>query len=551
VDSRDGADGGRTAEELLDRMDLLARRVNVLEEENALARGRERRLAGILEATAHGVMLLDVDGFIVFLNRGVLSLTGFEDRVSLLGRRLDELTDAEGRRALVSGLGAGLSERGFWTGEIRIVRHDGAAVPTEISCARFFDERRRPDNVIVSLRDLTRQRSTERERRRLEDQLVQSQKMEAIGTLAGGVAHDMNNVLTAILNLGAVLREELGHDDRHRGDIEGILSAAKRGRDLTRNLLAFARKGKYRRERLSMNHVVEEVRGLLSHTAPKSVAFQLVLDESLPPVEGDFGQISQALMNLCINAIDAMDGAGTITCCTEVVRLGRGALPGWPDLPAGGYVRLEIIDTGAGMDPEILARVFEPFFTTKDAQRGTGLGLAMVYGTVQNHGGAIVLDSKRGAGTRATIYLPLATGDAVPVRISGIFPVVRAIEGAGTILLVDDEELIRRSVKRVLTRLGYDVVVAGNGLEALEVIRSRRKELSLVILDLLMPVMNGEEAFHRIRAFDPDLPILIASGYAQEEKVEELLSAGAKGFVEKPFDLAKIAEEVKLAARIV
>jgi len=551
VDSGDDSSSGPKVEELLERVDLLTRRINTLEGENTLARGRERRLAGILEATPYGVMLLDVDGFVVFLNRGVLSLTGCEDRSNLLGRRLEELTNAEGRNSLAVGLAPSLAERGYWTGEIPIVRSDGGTIPAEIACARFFDERRRPCNVLVTLRDLSRQKDTERERRRLEDQLVQSQKMEAIGTLAGGVAHDMNNVLTAVLNLGAILREEVGYDERHRADVEGILSAAKRGRDLTRNLLAFARKGKYRRERLSLNNVIEEVRGLLAHTAPKSVDFQLVLDESLPLVEGDFGQVSQAIMNLCINAIDAMDGEGTITCCTETVRLEHGALPGWPDLPGGEFARLEIIDTGAGMDPDTLAHVFEPFFTTKDPKRGTGLGLAMVYGTIQNHGGAILIDSKQGAGTRATVYLPLAHGSSVPVRTSGIFTVVHAPTGAGTILLVDDEDMIRRSVKRALVRLGYDVVLAGNGLEALEVIRSRRKELSLVVLDLLMPVMDGEEAFHRIRAFDPALPILIASGYAQEDKVEELLSAGAKGFVEKPFDLAKIAEEVKLAARVV
>jgi len=549
--SGDDTSDGPNVDDLLERVDLLTRRVATLEEENAQSRGNERRLSGILEATPYGVLLLDLDGFVVFLNRGILSLTGCEDRASLLGRRLEELTDAEGRKSLAAGMSSALTERGYWSGEIPIVRRGGAVITAEITCARFFDERRRPNNLIVTLRDLTRQKSSEREHRQLEDQLVQSQKMEAIGTLAGGVAHDMNNVLTAILNLGAILREEVGYDQRCRGDVEGILSAAKRGRDLTRNLLAFARKGKYRRERLSMNLVIEEVRGLLAHTAPKSVEFQLVLDESLPPVAGDFGQVSQALMNLCINAIDAMDGEGTITLCTEVARLERGALPGWPDLPAGEYVRLEIIDTGLGMDQDVLAHVFEPFFTTKDPKRGTGLGLAMVYGTIQNHGGAILMDSKRGAGTRATIFMPVARGSVVPPRTSGIFPVVRAAEGAGTILLVDDEDMIRRSVKRVLVRLGYEVELAVNGLEALEFIRSRRKELSLVILDLLMPVMSGEEAFHRIRAFDPELPILIASGYAQEEKVEELLAAGAKGFVEKPFDLAKIAEEVKLAARVV
>ncbi|MCK9459778.1 MAG: response regulator [Proteobacteria bacterium] len=550
MDGHDAEELGPDVVELIERVDLLERRVRELEDENALVRGRERRLAGVLESTPYGVAILDIDGFIIYLNRGVLSLTGYEERTNLLGRRLEELTDAGGRKTLSVGLGAVMAERGYWTGEIAILHQDGTAIPTQISCGRFFDERHRPNDVIVTLRDLSREKSSPRMERRLEDQVVQSQKMEAIGTLAGGVAHDMNNVLTAILNLGAILREEMGADERHRGDVEGILSAAKRGRDLTRNLLAFARKGKYRRERLSLNHVVEEVRGLLAHTAPKTVGFQLVLDESMPPVEGDFGQISQAIMNLCINAIDAMDGEGTITCCTGTVRLEAGELPGWTELPGGEYARLEIIDTGAGMEPDVLERVFEPFFTTKDPQRGTGLGLAMVYGTVKNHGGAVLIDSKRGAGTRATIHLPLARGGELPVRISGIFPTVHAADAAGTILLVDDEEMIRRSVKRALVRLGYEVVLAGNGLEALELIRSRRRELSLVILDLLMPVMGGEEAFHKIRALDPDLPILIASGYAEEEKVEALLAAGARGFVEKPFDLARISEEVKLAARV-
>ena len=529
---------------------LLEERIATLEEECELLRKREWKLAGILESSPHGVFLTDTSRRIEFLSRGALHMTGHEYRSALIGRLLDELTNDDGRAVLGAQLGAGLAARGYWSGEIPIVRANGTAFPGEVAFAYFLDEDHRPSSYIVTLRDLSRSKVAQREQRRLEEQLLHSQKMEAIGTLAGGVAHDMNNVLTAILNLAAVLREETA-DTHHRTDVEGILTAARRGRDLTRNLLAFARKGKYRRERLSVTQLIEEVRELLSHTAPKGVELRLVVDESLPAVEGDRGQLSQALMNLYLNAIDAMDGEGIITCCTEVVRLAAGALPGWSDLPEGEYVRLEIIDTGVGMDPEVLEHVFEPFFTTKDPQRGTGLGLAMVYGTVQNHGGAVLMDSKKGAGTRATIYLPALRGGQPTARISSHFPIVNAVAGAGTILLVDDEEIIRRSLKRVLTRLGYDVLLASDGAEALDLIRSRRSELALVVLDLVMPVLDGEKTFYKIRAIDPKLPVLIASGYAHDLKVDELITAGASGFVEKPFDLAKIAEEVKLAARIV
>jgi len=418
---------------------------------------------------------------------------------------------------------------------------------------------RRPDGTVHWMRSRIRRRDVAGEiffdgfvtditqRKQLEGQLQQSQKMEAIGTLAGGIAHDMNNVLGVVMGLGSVLQVQVPEDDPLRKHVDRILAVSRRGRDLTRNLLGFARKGKFRREAVVLNHVVEEVISLLSRTLPKSIIIRTQLDGALDPVEGDSSQLNHALMNLCLNGCDAMEAGGTLTIATRNVKL-TGREEGVAELAPGRYARLQIKDTGEGMTPETVKRAFEPFFSTKPRGRGTGLGLSMVYGTITNHGGVLSLDSELGAGTTVTLHLPTIArvAETVASRERKQPDPVRA---TGTILVVDDEEMFRFAAEQMLTTLGYKVIAVDSGAAALEVVSELRDEILLILLDLQMPDMDGEETFGKLQALDARVPVLLCSGFSSESHAEQLLDAGARGYLQKPFEINTLAVRIARALR--
>jgi len=403
------------------------------------------------------------------------------------------------------------------------------------------------ENLERNVRDRTHElEETIRAREDAEARASRAQKLEAIGTLAGGVAHDMNNVLGAIMSFASVLREQVVGDEQRR-DVEGILSATRRGRGLTRNLLGFARKGKYRKEAISLNDVVEEVHELLARTLPRDVRWRLILDPDLPRVEGYHEQLCHALMNICINSSDAMNGSGVLEINTSRVSLIATDVDGWDGVEPGEFAALSVVDSGAGMPPDILARVFEPFYTTKGREEGTGLGMSMVYGTVKSHGGLIHVDSSPGVGTRVQMHLPLAGGD-VPERVQTSHPAPhRERRGTGTVLVIDDDDLVRRSAKRLLKMLGYRSLLAEGGSEGLELFTEHRESIDAVVLDLMMPGMDGEETFLRLREIDPKVRVLISSGFTDEDTSDRLIRAGAMGFLEKPFDFDAFAHEIAAA----
>jgi two-component system, cell cycle sensor histidine kinase and response regulator CckA len=378
--------------------------------------------------------------------------------------------------------------------------------------------------------------------RSMHGRLLYAQKMEGLGQLAGGVAHDVNNVLGAIMGFASVLHAEIEPSDPRRADLEQILAACRKGRDLTLNLLGFAREGKYRVERFSLVDGAESAVDLLRHTISKKITISTSLDPGAPPVRGDPSQIKHAVMNLCLNSVDAIGEAGTISLSADRYLVAEDD-PDWSHLPAGQYCRLRVGDDGIGMTDPVRERVFEPFFTTKEAGEGSGLGLPMVYGTVRNHGGDVRLTSSPGAGTTVTVLLPAADVESGAPGHDGVQR-RPSDPRRGTVLMVDDERIVRRAGRRLLEKLGYRVLMAEDGREGLRRFVESRSEIAAVILDLIMPVMDGAEMFRKIREIDPEVRVILASGYSREEMADNLLAEGADGFLQKPFDLEALREQL-------
>ncbi len=386
----------------------------------------------------------------------------------------------------------------------------------------------------------------EAENARLEAQLIQAQKMEAVGRLAGGVAHDINNMLTVIKGSSEVMLIDTPTGSDSWNDLKTILAACKRGQELTQNLLGFARQGKYRRERIRINSLITDVLNFLKRTMPKKIRVSTDLASSLREIEGDPGQMNQVFVNLVLNAVDAIEDSGSIRIRTEPEHIDSPKKEREVTVETGDYIKITVADDGGGMDRETVQKAFEPFFTRKRPGEGPGLGLSMVYGTVKNHGGYVFIRSRVGEGTEVAIYLPVCKTDSIPSG-DDFSKKVHLTSGVGTVLLVDDEPLVRRSGERILKTLGYDVIHAENGKVAVEQYQQHRDKISLVILDLLMPVMDGEEAFRALKEIDPDIKVLFASGYSKDEVANDLLKCGATSFVEKPFSLdeiSRILEEI-------
>jgi len=381
------------------------------------------------------------------------------------------------------------------------------------------------------------------EKKKLEAQLQQAQKMEAIGTLAGGIAHDFNNILQAIFGYTQILlmAKEPSNPDYEK--LEAIEKSAQRASDLTKRLLIFSRKVESKLRPVDLNNEIEQVSQMLERTIPKMINIKLHLAEDINIINADPAQIEQIMMNLGVNARDAMPEGGTLIFETENVILAEEYCKTHLGSKPGQYVKLSISDTGQGMDNETLRHIFEPFYTTKDIGKGTGLGLAMVYGIIKSHSGYIMCYSEPDEGTIFKIYFPVIEKEAERV---GSKEEKVAIEGGNeTILLVDDEEAIQKLAEDILTRFGYTVLMASDGETALEIYREKKGEINLVILDIIMPGMGGRKCLEELLKMNPKSRIIIASGYSINGPAKEVLKAGAKGFISKPYDMRGMLQTVR------
>jgi PAS domain S-box-containing protein len=393
--------------------------------------------------------------------------------------------------------------------------------------------------MFGAAQDITERKWTEEKNKTLQRQLNQAQKMEAIGTLAGGIAHDFNNLLMGIQGQASMLAVELGASHPQLEHVTAIESHVKSASGLTRQLLGIARSGKFEVKPFDLGEMVKTNADMFGRTRK-----ELQITNRNPPrpvvVEGDQQQIGQVLLNIFVNAWQAMPEGGELRLKTDTVLLG-GAFCAPHQLPAGPYARVLITDTGTGMDEHVRQRIFDPFFTTKEKGSGTGLGLSSSYGIIKNHNGMITVDSELGRGTTFTIHLPLSQK---PVD-EDVAAAPDLITGKETVLLVDDQEIVLKAGSAMLKKLGYRVLLANHGEKAVETVSEMGTDIDLVILDMIMPGMDGGKTFDSIRAVQPTMPVLLSSGYSIHGQAEAIMVKGCNGFLQKPFDIYTLSSHIR------
>ena len=424
--------------------------------------------------------------------------------------------------------------------EVELRRKDGGRIWVSINAKALIDNQGNYAGMEATIRDISQIKKALEEKTQLQENLRQSQKMESIGTLAGGIAHDFNNSLTGIVGGADILRDDsLTVELRHQY-VNLILKAADRAGELTKKLLAFSRKGDKATKPVDIVAVINDTIAILRRTIDKKIVIGSQFPTGSIWVMGDNALLQNVFLNLGINAAHAMPEGGSLTFTLDTVELSEEYCKLSPfDITSGKYLDVSVIDTGCGMKPEVLSRLFEPFFTTKGPGKGTGLGLAAVYGTIQDHYGAITVYSEVDHGTVFHVYFPFSE---FPQQQSP--PESPAPHGSGTILLIDDEEIVRTTTSAILSRLGYKIFAAENGQAGLTLYKEHRTEIRLVILDMIMPVMSGRETFEALHQNDPTLPIIISTGFSGEKDLQALLGKGVTGIIHKPFRRLELAEMV-------
>jgi PAS domain S-box-containing protein len=499
-------------------------------EAEALNRARDF-LRSITEHSPDAIVTTDVRGSVTYWSPRAEELFGYR-AAEVLGRPAADLQrpGVEGGPAALGPLEA---EGPVGDHEVEVRARDGRWIECRASLARLRDAEGRVTGTLAILHDVS-------ERKRLEAQLRQAQKMEAVGRLAGGVAHDFNNLLAVIMGHGDLMRSVLEEDDPLLPEVDEIRRAAERAAGLTRQLLAFSRRQFLQPEIVDLNALLESVAGLLRRLLGEDVELELRLDPGAGCVSADRGQVEQVLMNLALNARDAMPGGGRLAVETAAVTLDPAFVREHPGSAPGPHVRLTIRDSGTGMAADVLAHLFEPFFTTKEPGRGTGLGLSTVYGIVKQHRGYVDVESEPGRGSTFRIFLPRVDAAVRPADPAAPAP---APGGRETVLFVEDAEVLRDLLQRVLAQGGYHVLAAADGLDALARVEAHAGPIDLVVTDVIMPGLSGPEFAARLRERRPGIRVLYVSGHAADALGEGPQPDGA--FLAKPFTPHALLQKVR------
>ena len=513
-----------------------------LAEVNRELRVSDEASRNVLEVSPAAIFVHS-DGQIVYSNPAAMALLSADDPAWLKGRAPAEFILTMGSASGGSRQWPSLGGLAVQALEGRMKRFDGEIIDVEAAEIPFTYRGKPATQLIVH--DVTARKKAEEERRQMEAQMQQAQKLESLGVLAGGIAHDFNNLLVGVLGNASLVADTLPDGSTEKGMVEQIEKAALRASELTNQMLAYSGKGGFVIARTNLNELIEEMSKLLEASITKRAEIVYEFSMSLPLVEVDATQVRQVVMNLITNAAESLHGKGTIIIRTGVIQvdqqyLADAYLP--DDLAEGQYIFLEVEDNGRGMDQDTKAKIFDPFFTTKFA--GRGLGLASVLGIVRSHGGTIKLESAPGYGTKFTVLLSASEAVATPRTDAARPGELAGTPGQGMILVVDDEEPVRAVAKTMLEKFGFDVVVAADGREGINRFREYRHDIVVALLDVAMPRMNGEETLEGIHRVDPSLPVVLMSGFAEDDIVRRFHGHSVAGFLQKPFSAAGLKKKL-------
>jgi PAS domain S-box-containing protein len=494
-----------------------------------------REQSQLLDLAHDAILSMDRSGTISFWSLGAERMYGWS-REEAVGKKSHGLLSTIFPQPLKE-IESKLVSAGHWEGELVHTRRDGAQLRVASRWALRCDAQGGPQGFLEINTDIT-------ERHRIEEQLRHTQKLESLGVLAGGVAHDFNNLLTGILGNASLALEGIPTHHPNHVLLDEVMKAAERAADLTRQLLAYAGKGRFVMRTVDLSELVREIAALIQTSIPRPVQLRLQLTDHLPGIDADPGQLQQIVMNLVINGAEAIaPEGGSVLVRTGVQAVDDQYIETMSSagelLRPGKYVILEVHDTGSGMSDETLAKIFDPFYTTKFA--GRGLGLSAVLGIVRAHKGALKVYSKPGSGTTFKVLFPASASPLGPQLPS----VARDVAGSGTVLVVDDEEIVRHAASHTLERYGYKTLIAEDGAVAVDLYRRQGDGIGLVLLDLTMPVMSGEEALRHMQLINPQVRVLLTSGYNEVEAVQRFSGKGLAGFIQKPYTAAALAEKVK------
>ncbi len=513
--------------------------VNLRREADRAMRQQDEKYRTIIENIKEGFWETDLAGNLTFFNKSICEILGYSSE-ELVGMNSRQYTDSENSKRFneimdeVRRTGDPAQGKG-----LEVIRKNGDTRAIEFSVYLIKDDKSEPVGFRGVVRDVTEIFKAEREKRKLEKRLQHSQKMEAVGSLAGGIAHDFNNVLMGMQGNASLMLFDIDETNPHYRKIKNIERYVENGSSLTRQLLGFSRGGGYEVRVTDLNKLIKRTSSMFGR-AKKEIKIHTKLLKKIWAVEVDQGQMEMVLLNLYINALHAMPEGGDLHLLSENVVIDESSA-GNLRLKQGEYVKVAVVDTGTGMDKDIQGKIFDPFFTTKEKGRGTGLGLASASEVIKNHGGLIDVYSEKSKGATFNIYLPASDKKVIQEKELTL----KILKGTETILLVDDEEMIIEVNQEILKALGYNPMIARSGTKAIEIYKNNIDNINLVIMEMIIPGMSGKEAYDGLKKINPEIKVLLSSGYSISGQAAEILEQGCNGFIQKPFKLRELSVKIR------